>query len=69
MLKRTFDVVVSVRAGRYGWDKLIIYSYPTIELAAQRLAVSRERKLMCWLRDETLQEGGKSDEKHGPSAA
>ena len=52
MLNRTFDVVVSVRAGRYGWDKLIIYSYPTIELAAQRLALAKERKLMCWLRDE-----------------
>jgi hypothetical protein len=67
-MKSSYDVVVSVRAGRYGWDKLIIYSYPTIELAAQRLAISRERKLMCWLRDEALQEGGTSDEKHGPCA-
>jgi uncharacterized membrane protein YidH (DUF202 family) len=53
-VQRTFDVVVSVRAGRYGWDKLIIYSYPTIELAAQRLALAKERKLMCWMRDEAL---------------
>jgi hypothetical protein len=67
-MKSLYEVVVSVRAGRYGWDHLIIYSYPTIELAAQRLAISRGRKLMCWLRDETLQEGGTSDEKHGPSA-
>lgn len=57
---------MQVRAGRYGWDKLIIYSYPTIELAAQRLALAKERKLVCWMRDEL--KTGTSDEKHGPSA-
>jgi hypothetical protein len=47
----SYDVVVSVRASRYGWDHLIIYSYPTMALASECLFKAKAKGLVCWLRD------------------
>jgi hypothetical protein len=54
MLAKTFDVVVSVRAGRFGWDKLIIYSYPTMALASECLFKAKAKGLVAWMRDDAL---------------
>jgi hypothetical protein len=56
-MKSVYEVVVQVRANRYGWDKLIIYSYPTMALASECLFKAKAKGLVCWLRDEALQEG------------
>jgi hypothetical protein len=55
MPAKTFDVVVQIRAGRFGWDKLIIYSMPTMVLACECLAKARAKGLICWMRDDALQ--------------
>ena len=53
---------MQVRASRYGWDKLIIYSMPTMALARECLFRAQAKGLIAWLRDTSLAERGESND-------